>query len=182
MDGTKRRKCDDDYSSKKPPFEYYTDRYYTNLKKEAREGGGDQYLAVHLNGVSISGIAETHPAVSRGKIVEVDFDVGNAKSTSRVEQAVTKGKKKRKGGLVVNESKLIAIIKNENGDTWRVHSNIAGTICELNEQLLKDPDLIRRSPTGDGWVAIIIPTRQATIDVSKEIDKQGLRKKENTEE
>ena len=99
---------------------------------------------------------------------------------------------------MVSDSKLIAVIKNENGDSWRVHSNVTGTVCELNEQLLvccfhicliffaleniykllkqKDPDLIRRSPTGDGWVAIVIPTRQSAIDITAEIEKQGLKK------
>ena len=92
----KRHKCDEDFSSRKPPFEYYTERYYCNLKKEARDGGGDQYLAVHLNGVAVSGIAESHPAVSRGKIVEVDFDAGNQKIYIKSRASNYKGKEEEK--------------------------------------------------------------------------------------
>lgn len=39
-----------------------------------------------------------------------------------------------------------------NGDTFTVHSPVTGEVLAVNEELLDDPDLINRSPEGDGWI------------------------------
>jgi len=70
-----------------------------------------------------------------------------------------------------------------NGDTFTLHSPVTGELVEINEALKDDPDLINRSPEGDGWIfkiRIEIPRElsilmdRADYDVYEEDDEEIL--------
>jgi len=46
----------------------------------------------------------------------------------------------------------VCVLELSNGDTFTVHSPVTGEVLKVNEVLLDDPDLINRSPEGDGWI------------------------------
>ena len=46
----------------------------------------------------------------------------------------------------------VCALELSNGDTFTVHSPVTGEVVEINEALKDDPDLINRSPEGDGWI------------------------------
>lgn len=45
-----------------------------------------------------------------------------------------------------------------------VYAPVAGTVVEVNEQLADSPELVNRSPYGEGWFALIEPTDPDQLD------------------
>ncbi len=69
---------------------------------------------------------------------------------------VTRGKGK-KGAQVAGENSLLAVIEADDGETYPVRSNVRGKIVEVNERLVKEPQLAATHPTTEGYIAMVLP-------------------------
>jgi glycine cleavage system H protein len=66
-------------------------------------------------------------------------------------------------GLTVIQGKMVATIETVK---WvgPVESPITGTVEEINSMLRRKPTLVNDDPYGEGWVAIIKPTKLEELD------------------
>lgn len=59
---------------------------------------------------------------------------------------------------------VIGRVEVADGDSFPIHAPITGEIRETNTVLEDDPDIINRSPEGDGWIC------KMSVESSKELD------------
>lgn len=59
---------------------------------------------------------------------------------------------------------VISRVEVADGDSFPIHAPITGEIRAINTALEDDPDVINRSPEGDGWIC------RMSVESSKELD------------
>ncbi|MDE0042657.1 MAG: glycine cleavage system protein H [Candidatus Poribacteria bacterium] len=59
---------------------------------------------------------------------------------------------------------VIGRVEVADGDSFPIHAPITGEIRTVNAALEDDPDIINRSPEGDGWIC------KMSVESSKELD------------
>ncbi|KAK8962126.1 hypothetical protein KSP40_PGU017409 [Platanthera guangdongensis] len=116
--------------------------------------GHDQYIYCHANGLCVIGIAPTHRALSEEKgVSSIDFNVGKS---DRSEIKVT-GKRKRNAQHLHPDSALCNVCAN--GSFYIVRCCVKGSLLEVNNRLIKHPDLLnfsklREIAEVEGYVAL----------------------------
>ncbi|XP_074572506.1 uncharacterized protein LOC141829001 [Curcuma longa] len=114
--------------------------------------GHDQYVYRHANGLCVVGLAPTHVALrEEGGVTSVDFNVGKS---DRSEMKVT-GKRKRNAQHFETNTALCKVCAN--GKEFIVRCCVKGSLLEVNDRLLKQPDLLNSSADREGYVAIMMP-------------------------
>ncbi|KAJ0974219.1 hypothetical protein J5N97_016184 [Dioscorea zingiberensis] len=114
--------------------------------------GHDQYVYRHANGLCVIGLAPTHVALKEdGGVVGVDFNVGK---TDRSEMKVT-GKRKRNAQHFESNTTLCKV--SSNGNFFLVRCCVKGSLLEVNDKLIKQPNLLNTSADREGYIAIIMP-------------------------
>ncbi|XP_078178469.1 single hybrid motif superfamily protein [Carex rostrata] len=114
--------------------------------------GHDQYIYRHANGLCVIGLARAHLALTEtGGVTVVDFNVGKS---DRSELKVT-GKRKRNALQFESNSALCKV--STNGNSYIVRCCVKGSLLEVNDRLIKQPDLLNSSADREGYVAIIMP-------------------------
>ncbi|KAH7650681.1 putative glycine cleavage system H protein [Dioscorea alata] len=106
--------------------------------------GHDQYVYRHANGLCVIGLAPTHVALKEeGGVVRVDFNVGKS---DRSEMKVT-GKRKRNAKHFESNTALCKVFTN--GNFFLARCCVKGSLLEVNDRLIKQPDLLNTSFFGD---------------------------------
>ncbi|CAJ1973189.1 unnamed protein product [Sphenostylis stenocarpa] len=105
----------------------------------------DQYVYRHANGYNI------HCFEDEGGITAVDFNVGKS---DRSEMKVT-GKRKKNAQHFESNTALCKI--STQNDTYIVRCCVKGSLLEVNQQLIKQPELLNVSADREGYIAIIMP-------------------------
>ncbi len=59
---------------------------------------------------------------------------------------------------------VIGRVEVADGDSFPIHAPVTGEIRAINTALEDDPDVINRSPEGDGWIC------KMSVESSKELD------------
>jgi glycine cleavage system H protein len=59
---------------------------------------------------------------------------------------------------------IIGRLETADGESYSVRTPVTGEVCAVNTSLDDDPDLINRSPEGDGWIC------RMTIESPRELD------------
>ncbi|XP_019709719.1 uncharacterized protein [Elaeis guineensis] len=114
--------------------------------------GHDQYVYRHANGLCVIGLAPTHVALrEKGGVTAVDYNVGKS---DRSEMKVT-GKRKRNAQHFESNSALCKVCAN--GTFYVVRCCVKGSLLEVNDRLIKQPDLLNSSADREGYIAIIMP-------------------------
>ncbi|KAF4356932.1 uncharacterized protein LOC115709696 [Cannabis sativa] len=119
--------------------------------------GHDQYVYRHANGLCVIGLASTHLAFKDqeggggGGITAVDFNVGKS---NRSEMKVT-GKRKRNAQILEPNSALCKVCTNEG--SYIVRCCVKGSLLEVNDRLIKQPQLLNSSAEREGYIAIMMP-------------------------
>ncbi|XP_072980420.1 uncharacterized protein [Typha angustifolia] len=114
--------------------------------------GHDQYIYRHANGLCVIGLAPTHVALrEEGGITGVDFNVGKS---DRSEMKVT-GKRKRNAQHFESNTALCKVCANST--SYIVRCCVKGSLLEVNDRLIKKPDLLNSSAEREGYIAIIMP-------------------------
>ncbi|XP_050139064.1 uncharacterized protein LOC126615294 isoform X2 [Malus sylvestris] len=99
--------------------------------------GHDQYIYRHANGLCVIGLAPTHVALKEeGGITAVDFNVGKS---DRSGIKVT-GKRKKNAQHLESNSALCKVCTND--ATYIVRCCVKGSLLEVNDRLIKQPDLL----------------------------------------
>ncbi|XP_028784563.1 protein Abitram isoform X2 [Neltuma alba] len=99
--------------------------------------GHDQYIYRHANGLCVIGLAPSHIAFKdAGGITAVDFNVGKS---DRSEFKVT-GKRKKNAQHFESNTALCKI--STSNDSFIVRCCVKGSLLEVNQQLIKQPDLL----------------------------------------
>ncbi|URD85229.1 UPF0496 protein [Musa troglodytarum] len=122
--------------------------YYSDFLKP----GHDQYVYRHANGLCVVGLAPSHAALrEEGGVTAVNFNVGKS---DRSEMKVT-GKRKRNAQHFDAKTSLCKVCAN--GKEFIVRCCVKGSLLEVNDRLLKQPDLLNSSADREGYIAIIMP-------------------------
>ncbi|CAL9203349.1 unnamed protein product [Musa hybrid cultivar] len=124
-------------------------RYYA---ADFLKPGHDQYVYRHANGLCVVGLAPSHVALrEEGGVTAVNFNVGKS---DRSEMKVT-GKRKRNAQHFDAKTSLCKVCAN--GKEFIVRCCVKGSLLEVNDRLLKQPDLLNSSADREGYIAIIMP-------------------------
>ncbi|CAF1606311.1 unnamed protein product [Rotaria magnacalcarata] len=126
---------------------YYTKYYRTNVHNETNN---DTLVLVHSNRVCVLMLSERHP------ILEKSFVINSIESLANINQSMS-GKSKR-GADYVQPNKLLYRIKCENNENFTICASIKGRLVELNDNIIKTPELLQRKAQGEGYLAILIPS------------------------
>ncbi|XP_047078849.1 protein Abitram-like [Lolium rigidum] len=114
--------------------------------------GHDQYVYRHPNGLCVVGLAPAHAALKEeGGITAVDFNVGK---TDRSEIKVT-GKRKRNAQHLQENSVLCKVAATDK--SFVVRCCVKGSLLEVNDRLIKQPNLLNTSADREGYIAIFMP-------------------------
>uniref|UniRef100_A0A6M2DMX9 Protein Abitram n=1 Tax=Xenopsylla cheopis TaxID=163159 RepID=A0A6M2DMX9_XENCH len=144
------------------PFPNVTERYYTERYCIDERGTSEDHIILfHSNRLCLITLAPTHPVFKR-KITKIDYASGNVDRTKN--KISGKGKK---GGQYLQENSTICSIFCEDGEVYKVKSNIKGKLVEVNERLLDNPSLLLHAPCAEGHLAIALPNI-SQIDMWKE--------------
>ncbi|KAL9261476.1 Abitram-like protein [Drosera capensis] len=125
------------------------DRYFA---PDFMKPGHDQYVYRHANGLCVIGLAPFHVALqAHGGVTSVDFNVGKS---DRSELKVT-GKRKKNAQQFESNTALCKVIS---GDTsYVIRCCVKGSLLEVNNRLMNNPDLLNTLADRDGYIAIIQP-------------------------
>ncbi|CAG4965980.1 unnamed protein product [Parnassius apollo] len=79
-----------------------------------------------------------------------------------------KGKGK-KGGQMLNPKSVICKIEYDDGTNFDVPCGMKGTLIEINEELIKDPQLLKSEPDSSGFIAIILSSIAISDSMKSEL-------------
>ncbi|XP_073126321.1 uncharacterized protein [Henckelia pumila] len=126
--------------------------FTTYFAPDLLKPGHDQYVHRHANGLCVIGLASTHVAFKdEGGIVSVDFNVGKS---DRSEIKVT-GKRKKNAQRFESNTALCKVCTPD--ASYIVRCCVKGSLLEVNERLIKKPELLNSSADREGYIAIIMP-------------------------
>ncbi|AAF26769.2 T4O12.20 [Arabidopsis thaliana] len=110
-------------------------------------------FTVTLMGIlCVIGLAPTHIAFKdEGGITSVDFNVGKS------DRSVLKVSGKRKKNALRSESNTALCKVSTAKDTYIVRCCVKGSLLEVNERLIKQPELLNSTADREGYIAIIMP-------------------------
>ena len=126
---------------------YYTKYYRTNVHNELNN---DTLILVHSNRVCVLMLSEKHP------IIEKSLVINSIEPLTSVNQSMS-GKSKR-GADYVQPNKLLYRIKCEYNQNFTICASIKGRLVELNDDIIKTPELLQQKPQGEGYLAVFIPS------------------------
>jgi hypothetical protein len=126
---------------------YYTKYYRRNVHNELNN---DTLVLVHSNRVCVLMLSERHPIIEKSLIIH------SIESLASVNQLMS-GKSKR-GADYVQPNKLLYRIKCEGNENFTICASIKGRLVELNDEILKRPELLQTKAEGEGYLAIFIPS------------------------
>lgn len=126
--------------------------FVTYFVTDFMKPGHDQYIHRHANGLCVVGLAPTHIALKDNHPISfVDFNVGK---TNRSEIKVT-GKHKKNALQFQPETTLCKVFVGET--SYVVRCCVKGSLLEVNDRLIKKPQLLSSSAEREGYIAIIMP-------------------------
>lgn len=134
-----------------PPSAIATN-FITYFVTDFMKPGHDQYIHRHANGLCVVGLASTHIALRGNHTVSsVDFNVGKS---NRSEIKVS-GKHKKNALHFQAETVLCKVFIEET--SYVVRCCVKGSLLEVNDRLIKKPQLLKSSADREGYIAIIMP-------------------------
>ncbi|XP_015522571.1 protein Abitram [Neodiprion lecontei] len=138
-----------------PAFPNVTERYLTPYYYVNEESPGDDTcIWVHSNRICLISLAPSHDIIKMQKNIKCI----NFKITEKLDRASNKvsGKSKH-GAQPLQPSSTICSIECEHGGNYSVKCNMTGKLMEINDALLKKPELLFEPPHRGGYLAIALP-------------------------
>mmetsp|Transcript_9543 Transcript_9543/g.13920 ORF Transcript_9543/g.13920 Transcript_9543/m.13920 type:complete len:188 (-) Transcript_9543:1633-2196(-) len=176
-DGSKVKLLDNDIEDKEEDRTRVwsvLERYYTRWYWVSENRDEDLCVMRHSNGICVVTLSEEHAVVAG------DDDVTKVELREGFQEP--KGKRKRQGTLVQEESTLCTV--HTKSKSYKVRARIRGVLLELNESLTTKPALIKTENFDQGFIAIVLPKSQAQHDCVRSLirrddyvlDRQGRAK------
>ncbi|XP_063380181.1 protein Abitram [Cydia fagiglandana] len=134
-------------------YQSFTERYFTKRYVLNVNGieNNDIMIMFHSNRITLITLAPSHFFFKTDGDYKLNFTIGNI---DRLTNTV-KGKGK-KGGQVLHPKSVVCKVEFDNGPSFDVLSCMKGTLVEINEELVKNPKLLKEFPDSDGFIAIIL--------------------------
>ncbi|XP_072226049.1 protein Abitram [Leuresthes tenuis] len=149
------------------------DRYYTRWYRADMKGKPceDHCILQHSNRICVITLAETHPILQNGRTIKsINYRISDG--CSRLNNKVS-GKSKRGGQFLTDFAPLCRITCSDETE-YTIYSCIRGRLLEVNENILKTPNLLHEKPSTEGYIAVILPK----FDESKSITENLLSREE----
>eukprot|EP00127_Corallochytrium_limacisporum_P002602 Clim_evm38s134 gene=Clim_evmTU38s134 len=131
-----------------PVFERY---YYSCMHSVDTEGKPEEdlYLRYHNNGLVILGIDRSHWLYQQKNSIEIKtVDFGN-----RLNQQA-KGKSK-KGSVLLAKNTVVGRVFLKDGREIQIRAGLKAQLLEVNERLIKEPELLLQYPEEEGYLAVL---------------------------
>ncbi|XP_018426067.1 PREDICTED: protein Simiate [Nanorana parkeri] len=147
-------------------FPSVVDRYFTRWYKADVKGKlcEDYCILQHSNRICVITLAECHPVLQSGKTISnINYQI--SANCSRLKNKVS-GKSKR-GAQFLTELAPLCRITCSDGDEYTVYSCIRGRLLEVNENILPHPELLKEKPTGEGYIAVVLPKFEESKTVTE---------------
>lgn len=134
-------------------YKSFTNRYFS--KRYILNVGGiennDIMLMFHSNRITLLSLAPSHFFFKKLDNYSLNFTIGEVDRLSNL----VKGKGK-KGGQMLTPKSAICKVQWSDGTSFDVPCCMKGTLIEVNENLVKNPELLRDEPDADGFIAIML--------------------------
>jgi hypothetical protein len=146
----------------------YIDRYYTKYYKLDKQCENNPHILLyHSNRVCILTLPESHPLLQANtyKIMQIEF-IQNI-------SANMKGKRKHNANFLESMQPLCTVRSLKLDETpqreqnFTIYSIVNGKLIEINERLLKDPEILQTKTQTLGYIAIIYPKIE---NIKKQLD------------
>ncbi|XP_001625801.2 protein Abitram isoform X2 [Nematostella vectensis] len=130
---------------------YFSRGYMTDVNGRC---GEDQCVLLHSNKICVVTVSPEHPLVKeKCAITSINFQISS--KINRLDNHVS-GKSK-KGAQWMMPDDALCEVTCSNGTTYTLNSCIKGKLVEINQELLKTPELIKLKPETDGFIAVVLP-------------------------
>ncbi|KAJ8334155.1 hypothetical protein SKAU_G00397940 [Synaphobranchus kaupii] len=140
---------------------YFTRWYKTDLKGKPCE---DHCILQHSNRICVITLAESHPILQKEKRIQsINYQI--SAGCSRLQNKVS-GKSKR-GGQFLTELAPLCRITSTDGEEYTIFSCIRGRLLEVNEDILKRPNLLLEKPSTEGYIAVILPKFEESKSITE---------------
>ncbi|KAJ8267651.1 hypothetical protein COCON_G00128230 [Conger conger] len=140
---------------------YFTRWYKTDLKGKPCE---DHCILQHSNRICVITLAESHPILQKNKRIQsITYQI--SAGCSRLQNKVS-GKSKR-GGQFLTELAPLCRITSTDGEEYTIFSCIRGRLLEVNEDILKRPNLLLEKPSTEGYIAVILPKFEESKSITE---------------
>lgn len=156
----------DDYPT--PSERYYDIRLVSALGRRCWFGQvGDQCIMFHSNRICLITLAPTHPVIADDKtITKIEFSFEADDKIDRL-ASQPKGKRKR-GGQKLRKNAPICALLCSDGTKFIVISCIGSRLLEINKNIAANPDLVKRRPLSEGFIAIVQPNDWKHMELVRE--------------
>lgn len=135
---------------------YFSKRYLLNVNDIKNN---DIMILFHTNRIALLSLAPSHFFFKNDDKYKINFYVGKY---NRLDNSV-KGKGKKGGQLLIPKS-VIGKVEFKDGTGFEIPCCMAGTLVEINEELVKNPDLLKNYPDSYGFIAIILTSIKIADD------------------
>lgn len=134
-------------------YKSFTERYFT--KRYVLDVGGvknnDIMIMFHSNRVALLCLAPSHFVFKKDDKYKINYLIGKIDRLSNC----VKGKSK-KGGQILLPKSVICKVEYSDDLSFDVPCCMKGTLIEVNEELVKFPQILREQPDSDGYIAVIL--------------------------
>ena len=114
------------------------------------------YVLQHSNNVCVVCLGSGHPLMRKpGNLVILEVDCQVSRRIDRASNRA-EGKSKR-GAQRLSRSSILCYLCCENGERFPVFSCIDGNLIEVNDLIIKNPQLLITRPLDEGHIAVIMP-------------------------
>ncbi|KAI6661113.1 Protein Simiate [Oopsacas minuta] len=140
-----------------PPIERYYTQYQSHFSVDQYGACHPNfYILQHSNNVCVVCLGSGHPLIREKDslpVCRVDCQVSR-----RIDRAanIARGKSKQ-GAQRLYPSSILCYLCCENGEKFPVYSCIEGYLIEVNDNIVKEPQLLIRRPLDEGHIAVIMP-------------------------
>lgn len=150
-------------------FPSVSDRYYEHKycrKFSTSEDNFDHRVSFHTNRVCMISLSEKHPVMKNKKLIRsINCNVDD--KTNRLVNN-TSGKGKR-GAQKLTTNSILCYIECEDNSSYPVYSCVKGKLLEINENLIKCPQLMVEKPVSEGFIALILPNLNEYLNLKSEM-------------
>ncbi|XP_050672466.1 protein Abitram [Leptidea sinapis] len=147
-------------------FKSFTDRYFTKRFIVNANGvkNNDIMLMFHSNRITLLSLAPSHFFFKNPQTYSLNFFVGNVDRLCNT----VKGKSK-KGGQYLTPKSVICKVEYEDGTNFEIPCGMKSTLIEINEELVKNPHLLKEKPDSGGFIAIMLSSIAISDATKKEL-------------
>ncbi|KAM3961173.1 LOW QUALITY PROTEIN: protein Abitram [Aphomia sociella] len=134
-------------------YKSFTDRYFSKRYILNVDGikNNDIMLMFHSNRITLLCLAPSHFFFKKNDSdYKINFLIG------KIDRLSNSVKGRKKGGQLLVPNSVICKVDYNDGESFDVPCCMKGTLIEVNEELVKHPELLKEMPDSSGFIAIIL--------------------------